>query len=61
MTLKRAGRPPLDAADPSVYVGVTLTSKTFDALCTRARREAVSVPEVIRRMITEKQQLKSKK
>lgn len=53
MKLKRAGRPPLAVGDPSVHVGVTLPGKQFDALCTHARREDLSVPEVIRRAIAD--------
>jgi hypothetical protein len=43
------GRPPLDKDDPSVTVTVSLPSKTFDELCTRAQRADVSIPEIIRR------------
>jgi hypothetical protein len=53
------GRPPLDDEDTSVYVGVTVTAKTFDDLCARARRDQVSVPEIIRRDLDK--QKKSKK
>jgi Ribbon-helix-helix protein, copG family len=50
---RRPGRPPLDDADPSVPVTVTLPSKDFDALCKRALREGVSIPEIIRRDLRE--------
>jgi len=43
------GRPPLDDADPSGHVTLTLPSKQIDAFCRRALREDVSVPEIIRR------------
>lgn len=43
------GRPPLDDDDPSVSVSISLPSKQFDALCKRAQRDDVSVPEIIRR------------
>lgn len=42
-------RPPLDKNDPSVTVQVTVPSKQYDALCQRAIKAAVSVPEIIRR------------
>ena len=59
---KRPGRPPLDPADPSVRVGVSLPTKQFDALCAQAQRDAISLPEVIRRLITDATtELKSKK
>jgi len=45
------GRPPLDANDTSVHVGVKLPAKRFDELCRRALHEDVSVPEVIRRLL----------
>jgi hypothetical protein len=53
MAKRRPGRPPLDPTDPSVHVGVTLPTKQFDALCAQAHRAAVSVPEVIRRLLTD--------
>lgn len=49
--IKRQGRPPLDANDPSVVVGVSLPSKKFDELCEVARRQNQSLPEVLRRLI----------
>jgi hypothetical protein len=48
------GRPPLDDEDASVEVGVTLPAKQFDAYARRALREDVSVPEIIRRELSEK-------
>jgi hypothetical protein len=53
MSKRPPGRPPLDATDPSVRVGVSLPAKQFDALCTEAQRTSVSVPEVIRRLIAD--------
>jgi hypothetical protein len=53
MTKRPPGRPPLDATDPSVRVGVSFPTKQFDALCARAQRAAISVPEVIRRLIAD--------
>jgi hypothetical protein len=49
VTKRRPGRPSVDAVERSVYVGVTLTAAQYDAFCKQALREAVSVPEVIRR------------
>jgi hypothetical protein len=48
------GRPPLDDADPSVPVCVTMPSKQFAKYCKRAAREDVSVPEIIRRELEKK-------
>jgi hypothetical protein len=48
------GRPPLDDDDTTVEVGVSLPSKQFDAYAKRALREAVSVPEIIRRELQAK-------
>lgn len=49
--MTRKGRPPLDAADPSVKVSISLPSKAFDEFCALARQQDMSVPEVIRRAI----------
>ena len=47
---RRRGRPSIDGTDdPVVQVGVTLRKAYFDALCRQAKREGVSVPELIRR------------
>jgi hypothetical protein len=54
MTRNPKGRPPLDRADPSVHVGVTLPSKQFDEYSKRALREGVSVPEIIRQDLEKK-------
>lgn len=51
MVKRGRGRPPVDKDDPSVQVGVMLPSKKFDELDARARREGVSLPEVIRRVL----------
>jgi hypothetical protein len=45
----KRGRPPLDPDDQSVEVCVTLPSRKYDEIYERARRERVSVPEIIRR------------
>jgi len=47
----RRGRPPLDPADPTVKVCLTLKSRQYDAVYKRATRAHVSVPEVIRRAL----------
>jgi hypothetical protein len=49
--MAKLGRPPLDANDPSVHVGVSLPSKKFDELCDKARRNDVTLSEMLRRMI----------
>lgn len=55
MKRSHPGRPPIDEDDPSVPVSFSLPSKKFDALCRRALREDVSVPEIIRRDLEHKQ------
>lgn len=45
------GRPPVDAHDTSVQVGVTLPSRKYDELCAQARKQGTSVPEVVRRLL----------
>lgn len=53
LTSKRRGRPPLDDDDESVGVHVQMTSKQYDEVYERARRERVTVPEIIRRDVRE--------
>jgi hypothetical protein len=48
-TMRRPGRPPLDPDHPSTAVNLRLPSSEYDALFQIARREHVSVPEIIRR------------
>jgi hypothetical protein len=48
------GRPPLDEDDPSVKVSISLPSKQYDAICARALRDHISIPEAIRRELDEK-------
>jgi len=48
---RRPGHPPLDDTDPSTSVHVRLPSTQYDNLYAIARRERVTVPEVIRRLI----------
>jgi hypothetical protein len=52
--MKRVGRPPLDDDDPSVKVSFSLPSRKYDAICAQALRDHISVPEVIRRELDEK-------
>jgi hypothetical protein len=51
MTPPKRGRPPLDVSDPSVTVLVRLPSKQYDAMFDQARRQRLTVPEVIRRRL----------
>jgi hypothetical protein len=54
MSLKR-GRPRVDVSDQSVTVTVTLPARQYDRICTLARQASLSVPEVIRRRLEDKQ------
>ena len=45
------GRPALDPQDPSTRVCLSLPSKSYDDLYTRARHARVTVPEFIRRTL----------
>jgi hypothetical protein len=47
----KRGRPPLDAAHPSVKVCFSLPTPQYDHLYERAQRERVSIGEVIRRKL----------
>jgi hypothetical protein len=49
--IRRPGRPPLDDADPSTTVCVSLPSKRYDALYKQAAAARVSVPELIRQSL----------
>jgi hypothetical protein len=49
------GRPPLDDEDPSDQICLTLPSTAVVAYRKRARREDVSLQEIIRRDLREKQ------
>ena len=53
MSKRPVGRPPLDASDPSVRVGVSLPSKEFDALYARAVRSSTSMSAIIRRLLAD--------
>jgi hypothetical protein len=46
---KPRGRPPLDPDSPSVGASVRLSAREYDALADRARRNGISVAELIRR------------
>lgn len=50
--MKRPGRPPLAAADPSIHVGLRLPTKQYDALYQRATAARMNVSEFIRDRIT---------
>jgi hypothetical protein len=54
--MKRPGRPPLDAEDPSVDVHLRLPAKQYDEAFERAQRERVTVPELIRRALQERKE-----
>jgi len=49
--IRRPGRPPLDRADPSTKVCLTLPSKRYDDLYRAAASARVSVPELIRQSL----------
>jgi hypothetical protein len=52
-TLKRRGRPRLDPDGPSINVHVRVTAKHYEVLSARAGRERSTLPEMIRRALTE--------
>jgi hypothetical protein len=56
---RRPGRPPIDAREVSVRVGVTLSAIQFDVLCRKALREDISVAEVIRRELAKSKNAKT--
>ena len=49
MTKRRPGRPPLDVREPSVPVCLKVSGPQYNDLTERAKRERVSVSELIRR------------
>jgi predicted HicB family RNase H-like nuclease len=51
MAEHKRGRPPLDATDTTVAFSVYVPTKTYDRLCTEARREALSLPEYVRQVL----------
>jgi hypothetical protein len=49
---KRVGRPPIGDGDvPSARVNVVMSGRQYDHAYAAARREGISVPEVIRRAL----------
>ena len=52
---RRKGRRAVDPTDRSVLVTITLPGRQFDQYCAQAVQEAVSVPEIIRRELGQKQ------
>lgn len=52
MTTNKRGRPRLDPTDRSVGVLVKMPGRTFDRVYQLAKAARLSVPEVIRRVIT---------
>lgn len=44
----KGGRPPLDPADPTIRVSVSLTTSRYDDLCRRARLARMSLSEYLR-------------
>ena len=55
MEKRLRGRPRLDPTDRSVSVCFKMPARQFDALCRDALRQAVSVPELIRRGLGNKE------
>jgi hypothetical protein len=51
---KPGGRPRLDPNDNSVQVCVSVPSRQYDDIYRRAQQDRVSVPEVIRRRLGDK-------
>lgn len=49
---RRPGRPALTDGDEPAHVNLTVPSQVYDKAASVARREGVSVPEVIRRGLT---------
>jgi hypothetical protein len=59
MKREHPGRPPLDEADPSVSVSISMPSRQFAGYCARAHADDVSVPEIIRRDLEPNKTLKT--
>lgn len=53
-TKRTRGRPPLDAQNGTVTVGLTLPKLQYDDYAIKACRQVVSVPEIIRRELEKK-------
>jgi hypothetical protein len=50
----KRGRPPVDADDRTVLVKVRLPPRQYDELYAQARRDDVTIPELIRRTLRQK-------
>jgi hypothetical protein len=50
---RKTGRPPLDAADPSTMVCLSLPSKHYDRLYRAARTARCTIPEIVRRVLSQ--------
>jgi len=50
--MKRPGRPPLNPDDPAVTMCLSLPATRYDDLYRQARAARVSVPELVRRLLT---------
>lgn len=55
-TIKR-GRPPLDPGDRSTHVHVRVSTKQYASLTARATAERCTVPELIRRAMSDRAML----
>jgi hypothetical protein len=49
---RKPGRPRLDATDPSTVVCVRFPSRRYDLLYKKAAEQQLTVPELIRRLVT---------
>lgn len=48
---RRVGRPPIDPQDESVKLSVALPAKRYDELCAEARRDRLTLPDLLRRLL----------
>lgn len=46
------GRPPLEHGEPSTALTVRLPNRVYDQACRKATHERVSLPEIVRRALT---------
>jgi hypothetical protein len=49
---RRVGRPPIDPDDESVKLSLTIPAKRYDELCSDARRHRMTLPDLVRRLLT---------
>jgi len=49
--MRRGGRPPLAPSERKVIVPMRLEANLFDEVCRRARADAVTVAEALRRIV----------